>query len=53
MLAIEPGTIYRACVPSVRGDRNYCVIVNRDLPFQSSVKFSGYEPNSVLDAGAG
>jgi hypothetical protein len=53
LLAIEPGTIYRACVPSVRGDRSYCVIVNRSLPFQSSVKFSGYEPNSVLDAGAG
>ena len=29
------------------------MIVNRNLPFQSSVKFSGYEPNSVLDAGTG
>ncbi len=53
LLAIQPGAIYRACVPSVRGDRSYCVIVNRNLPFQSSVKFSGYEPNSVLDAGTG
>jgi hypothetical protein len=53
LLAIEPGTIYRACVPSVDGRRSYCVIVNRDLPFQNSVSFSGYEPNSVLDAGAG
>jgi hypothetical protein len=53
LLAIQPGTIYRACVPSVRSDRSYCVIVNRNLPFQSSVRFSGYEPNSVLDAGAG
>ncbi|HEY1520475.1 MAG TPA: hypothetical protein VGF91_28885 [Solirubrobacteraceae bacterium] len=53
LLAIEPGTIYRACVPSVDGKRSYCVIVNRDLPFQNSVSFSGYEPNSVLDAGAG
>ena len=53
LLAIVPGTIYRACVPSVDGRRSYCVIVNRDLPFQNSVTFSGYEPNSVLDAGAG
>jgi hypothetical protein len=53
LLAIEPGTIYRACVPSVDGKRSYCVIVNRNLPFQNSVRFSGDEPNSVLDAGAG
>jgi hypothetical protein len=53
LLAIVPGTIYRACVPSVDGKRSYCVIVNRDLPFQNSVTFSGYEPNSVLDAGTG
>lgn len=53
LLAIVPGTIYRACVPSVDGKRSYCVIVNRGLPFQNSVTFSGYEPNSVLDAGAG
>ena len=53
MLAIVPGTIYRACVPSVDGKRSYCVIVNRNLPFQRSVTFSGYEPNSVLATGAG
>ncbi|HUA04800.1 MAG TPA: hypothetical protein VMB27_12925 [Solirubrobacteraceae bacterium] len=53
LLTIEPGTIYRACVPSVQGDRSYCVIVNRNLPFERSVTFSGYEPNSVLDEGAG
>ena len=53
LLAIVPGTIYRACVPSLDGKRSYCVIVNRDLPFQNSVTFSGYEPNSVLDAGTG
>jgi hypothetical protein len=53
MLAIVPGTVYRVCVPSVDGRRSYCVIVNRNLPFQSSVRFSGYEPNSVLAAGAG
>jgi len=53
LLAIQPGTIYRACVPSVDGKRSYCVIVNRNLPFPRSVKFSGDEPNSVLAAGAG
>jgi hypothetical protein len=53
LLAIQPGTIYRACVPNPAGTRSYCVIVNRALPFQSSVTFSGYEPNSVLGAGAG
>jgi len=53
LLTIQPGTIYRACVPSVQRDRSYCVIVNRNLPFQRSVTFSGYEPNSVLDEGAG
>jgi hypothetical protein len=53
LLAIEPGAIYRACVPSVDGTRSYCVIVNRNLPFQNSVAFSGYEPNSVLGSGAG
>ena len=52
LLTIQPGTIYRACVPSAQGHRSYCVIVNRSLPFERSVTFSGYEPNSVLDEGA-
>lgn len=51
--AIQPGSIYRECVPSAGGHSEYCVIVNEKLPFQRSVKFSGYEPNSVLGAGAG
>lgn len=50
---IQPGTIYRACVPSVDDTRSYCVIVNRALPFERSVRFSGYEPNSSLAAGTG
>jgi hypothetical protein len=53
LLAIQPGTIYRACVPNGTGTRSYCVIVNRSLPFPQSVTFSGYEPNSVLAAGTG
>ncbi len=43
--------MYRACVPNASGTKSYCVIVNRHLPFERSVTFSGYEPNSVLAAG--
>jgi hypothetical protein len=53
VFAIQPGTIYRACVPSIDRTKSYCVIVNRRLPFERSVKFSGYEPNASLAAGAG
>lgn len=50
---IQPGSIYRTCVPSDRRPRTYCVIVKRKLPFARSVSFAGYEPNSVMSAGAG
>lgn len=53
LFAIEPGTIYRACVPSADGSRSYCVVVDRSVPLDQSVKFSGYEPNSVMSAGTG
>jgi hypothetical protein len=53
VFAIQPGTIYRACVPNPDRTKNYCVIVNRRLPFERSVTFSGYEPNSSLAAGTG
>jgi hypothetical protein len=48
--AIEPGHVYRVCVPSAT--RDYCVIVKSDLPLQQSVRFAGYEPNSVFAQGA-
>lgn len=51
LMTIEAGTIYRACVASVHHDRSYCVVVNRDLPLERSVTFSGSEPNSSLAAG--
>src|ERR1039457_1810067 len=38
---IEPGSIYRTCVPSVDGARTYCVIVRTWLPFARSVTFAG------------
>lgn len=51
--AIQPGAIYRVCVPSVDGRRTYCVVVKTQLPFERSVSFSGYEPNSMFALGTG
>lgn len=51
--AIQPGSIYRTCVPSRDGSRSYCVIVKTYLPFSRSVRFAGYEPNSVFAEGVG
>jgi hypothetical protein len=51
--AIEPGSIYRTCVPSRDWRHAFCVVVNTRLPLASSVSFDGHEPNSVLAAGAG
>lgn len=48
---IQPGSLYRACVPSLDGQRTYCVIVNTRLPLAQSVTFSGYEPNSLFSEG--
>ena len=48
---IQPGSIYRTCVPNSAHTRTYCVIVRRALPFVRSVVFDGYEPNSVFAAG--
>ena len=48
--AIQPGHVFRMCVAST--DREYCVIVKTDLPFQRSVSFAGYEPNAVFAQGA-
>lgn len=53
MFAIQPGRIYRACVRGIQTGRTYCVMVNDGLPFASSVRPAGYEPNSVLATGEG
>lgn len=50
-VAIQPGSIYRTCVPSARGDRSYCVVVKTQLPFAHSVSYAGSEPNSVFGQG--
>jgi hypothetical protein len=49
--AIEPGRIYRECVPSAHSARTYCVIVDESEPFPRGVRFSGYEPNSLFGEG--
>jgi hypothetical protein len=51
VLSIQGATIYRACVPNAQHTKDYCVIVDRSLPFDRSVKFSGYEPNATLASG--
>ena len=48
---IQPGSIYRTCVPSDDRRRTYCVVVKDKLPFPRSVSFSGYEPNESMSAG--
>jgi hypothetical protein len=48
---IQPGAVYRTCVPNRAGTRTYCVIVKTKLPLAQSVVPAGYEPNSVLSEG--
>jgi hypothetical protein len=52
-LTIEPGRLYRSCVPGAVSTRSYCVIVRMWLPSPRSVSFAGYEPNSVFAQGVG
>jgi hypothetical protein len=51
--AIQPGSIYRTCVPGRSWTRTYCVIVKTYLPFARSVRFAGYTPNAVFATGVG
>jgi hypothetical protein len=53
VFAVQVGEIYRICVPSVGGSRDYCVVVNTRAPFATSVSFAGYEPNSLFSEGVG
>lgn len=52
-VAIQPGSIYRTCVPGRSWSRTYCVIVKTYLPFARSVRFAGYTPNAVFASGVG
>jgi hypothetical protein len=51
--AIQPGSIYRTCVPGQTDGRTYCVIVKTHLPFAQSVRPDGSTPNSVFASGVG
>lgn len=48
---IQPGAVYRTCVPNRPDTRTYCVIVKIALPLARSVVPAGYEPNSVFSQG--
>ena len=48
---IQPGSVYRTCVPNDTRTRTYCVIVQRSLPLAQSVRFDGYTPNDVFAEG--
>ncbi|MEA2214207.1 MAG: hypothetical protein QOF83_4155 [Solirubrobacteraceae bacterium] len=48
---IQPGSVYRTCVPNAAGTRTYCVIVNTHMPLARSVVFGGYESNSLFAQG--
>ena len=49
--AIQPGSLYRTCVPGSHGERSYYVMVRTQLPFAQSVSFDGSEPNSIFSEG--
>lgn len=49
--ALQPGSVYRACVWGAGGAHAYCVVVRLEQPAGRSVSYSGAEPNSVLSAG--
>lgn len=53
--AIQPGSVYRSCVPSNAQPavRDYCVIVDLAAPFPHGVRFAGSEPNSLFSEGVG
>jgi hypothetical protein len=52
VFAIEPGRMYRMCVPSHSSGRTYCVVVKTKMPFAQSVTFAGYESNADFSRGA-
>jgi hypothetical protein len=48
---IQPGVLYRTCVPSRYRPRYYCVIVRPRLPLAQSVVRAGSEPNAMFAEG--
>lgn len=52
-IAIVARRVYRTCVPTMRLQRAWCVVVRSGVPFPGGVRFDGGEPNSVFEAGRG
>jgi uncharacterized membrane protein len=50
---VQPPAVYRSCAANPTGNRFYCVVVKRYLPFGNSVRYDGAEANSVLSEGTG
>jgi hypothetical protein len=50
--AIQPGRMYRVCVPPPPVTRSYCVVVDASRPLASSVRFAGAESNATFAQGA-
>lgn len=51
--ALEPGSVYRICVPDAPRLRTYCVVVKVAQPFPGGVTFDGYESNTLFSQGTG
>jgi hypothetical protein len=49
--AIEPGWMYRVCVPPPPVTRSYCVVVNTRRPLAHSVQPDGAESNATFAQG--
>jgi len=52
-VTIQPGSLYRVCVPSADRHRTYCVVVDDQEAVDRSVHFAGYEPNTTFVNGLG
>lgn len=50
---LQPPRIYRSCVTNRVHTADWCVVVDRNRPFGSSVRRDGAEPNQVLSQGTG
>jgi len=53
VFAIQPGSLYRACVAGASASDAYCVVVDVERPFARSVRFAGHEPNALFSQGVG
>jgi hypothetical protein len=52
VFAIQPGRMYRVCVPPPPVTRSYCVVVDAHQPLAQSVRPDGSESNATFAQGA-